>query len=179
MNNFPGQGLGMGYSILSALGYRFNTYADVAVQKMLVPAQKDLTIWRGASFIVEYTAQNKVYAYDPSVHTTLADRKRTHEENLVHYGHAFEYVNFFKYTSAELIVIKPWVRDGQVSEPILSLTAAAGDIILTSTKIVVTLPPADTEAILFDSGIYKLLLTMATGQVDLLAYGSVTVRGDK
>jgi hypothetical protein len=32
---------------------------------------------------------------------------------------------------------------------------------------------------MFDSGTYNLLLTKLDGQVDLLAYGTVTVRGGK
>jgi hypothetical protein len=145
------------------------------------PIHRDLIIWRGASFIAKYIAQNKVYTYDPPLLTpTIADNKRTHEENLEFYGFIYEYVDFIEsYASAELVVIKPWVRDGQAIEPILSLTTSSNNITLTEIETIVTIVPTDTKNIMFDSGTYNLLLTKLDGQVDLLAYGTVTVRGGK
>ena len=145
------------------------------------PIHKDLVIWRGASFITKYIAQNKVYNYDPPLATpTVADNKRTHAENLEFYGFTYEYVDFLAdYDSAELIVVKPWVRDGQSTESILSLTTEKDDVTLTEIETIVTVNPTDTRNIMFDSGSYNLLLTKSDGQVDLLAYGTITVRGGK
>jgi len=144
------------------------------------PIQRDLVIWRGASFITEFITQNKVYTYDPPLETpTVADSKRSHAENLEFYGFTYEYVDFLSlYTSAALVIKRPWVRDGQSTEPLLILTTD-DSIELTAIKTIVKVDPEDTKTILFDSGTYSLLLTKSDGQVDLLAYGTVTVRGDK
>lgn len=145
------------------------------------PAKLDLKIWRGTDFELELVSQIKKYTYDPALHNKPADLKRTHTENLEFHGFVYEYVDFLAlYPTAELIVLPPW-RKNQTGErsPLLSLTKAAGDIELTSKSVKIGIAALETEAIAFDTGSYKLLLTTLAGKVDGLVYGTVLVEGDR
>ena len=150
----------------------------------MTPSQLDLVIWRGTSFEIELISQVKNFIFDPATHTDPMDLKRTHHENLEHYGFTLDYVDFATlYTVAELIIMKPWKqqtpRSGAVREPLLTLTLANSDIVLGPRSVVAGMDPDDTEEIDWNSGTYKLKLTTLAGKTDCLVYGDVTVLGDK
>ena len=147
----------------------------------MIPSKLDLLVWRGTSFELELVAQVKQYVYDPAVHTGAADLKRTHAENLEYYGYVWGYVDFATmYNTASLVVLRPWEQNpNEVREPLLQLTAADGDIELTSRSVKVGIAAAETQGLVFDKGSYKLLLTTLAGKVDGLVYGTMTVKGEK
>lgn len=145
----------------------------------MIPSKLDLTFWRGTSFDLELISQVKVFVYDPTIHNGPADLKRTHLENLEHYGFVYEYIDFAtKYDTAELKIVQPWSKQGDVvSKPLMTLSLANNDIELTDKSVKVGLSAAATKLIKFDSGSYELLLTTPSGKVDGLLYGPVTVMG--
>ena len=147
----------------------------------MTPSKLDIVIYRGTTFELELLSQIKVYIYEPSIHNSIADTKRTHAENMEFYGFIYQYINFLSlYTYANLNIIKPWIRDGQNnSGPIFSLNNTDGGIELTTQSVKIIIDDASTKNIEFDSGSYKLLLTTEDGKVDGLVYGTVTVIGDK
>lgn len=147
----------------------------------MTPSKLDLVIWRGATFTKELISQSKTYLFDPAVNNTPVDLKRSHSENLEHYGFNYAYVDFAAdYTEAELIIFKPWDNNrGGVKNPLLILKASTNDIVLGSSSIKITIDSDDAQALDFESGNYKLRLTKADGTIDLFLYGSVVVRGDR
>lgn len=145
------------------------------------PRNVDIVMRRGVSFELELIAQVKVYNYDPTTNIGPADLKRTHADNQEHYGFVYAYVDFATvYTYAELRVIKPWVKAGQpATRPLLLLNNNATEIILTNKSTKILIGSDITKYLDFDAGIYELLLTRADGIIDCLAYGEVTILGDK
>ena len=149
----------------------------------MTPYKFDLTFIRGTSFSLELVSQVKKFIYDPDVHTAAADLKRTHAENLAHYGFNYEYINFgTTYTKAQLIVKKPWSKAGQpTSKPLLELSAEEGEITLGERSIKIYVDPMATQELDFSSGNYRLLLTLGEEPeevIDCLVYGTVTVLGE-
>jgi hypothetical protein len=144
----------------------------------MIPTKLDITIWRGISFELELISQIKNFTYDPAIHTSTADLKRTHTQNLEYYGFVYEYIDFLTtYASAELIIRKPWIKAGQqATDPLMTLAVLSG-LELTSNSVKIAIAAADTAPIEFDAGTYELLLTTATGKVDGLIFGDVTVLG--
>ena len=147
----------------------------------MIPSKLDLLVWRGTSFELELISQVKNYLYDPAVHNGAADRKRTHAENLEHYGFVWEYVDFLSlYTQAELVVMKPWQQNMDESrEPLLELSMENGGIQLTTSSIKVGIDAEETQEIMFDKGVYKLRLFTEEGKVDGLIYGEMNVKGER
>ena len=145
----------------------------------MTPHKLDITINRGTSYELELISQIKKFTFDPEIHTTLMDKRRTHAENLEHYGFIYEYINFLEtYTTAELIVRKPWAKDGQPTKALLSLNLENG-IQLTNMSVKIGIPPGDTRKLEFDSGNYELNLTTPAGKIDGLIFGSLTVNGEQ
>lgn len=147
----------------------------------MIPSKLDILVWRGTSFELELVAQVKNYTYDPAVHIGAADLKRTHAENLEHYGYVWEYVDFATlYTKAELFVMKPWAQSvGEQREAMMELTIPSGNIELTTKSVKIGISAVDTQDIEFDKGTYKLMLITAAGKVDGLIYGTMNVKGEK
>lgn len=150
----------------------------------MTPYKLDITFLRGVSFNLELISQVKNFIYDPATHTTPPDLKRTHAENLEHYGFNYEYIDFLDtYSKAELIVKKPWVKAGQVaSTPLLELSMLEGHIELTNKSVKIYVPIDETQELDFSSGNYQLKLTFGeepNEKNDCLAYGFVTVLGEK
>ena len=143
----------------------------------MTPSKLDLEIWRGATFRRELVTQTKTFIYNPAVHTSAVDLKRSHEENLEFYGANFAYVDFLStYVSAELAIVKAWDKLEQ-NTPLLILDDLVNNLILGAKSITIVIDDATTQLLNFDSGSYKLRLTKANGDVDLFTYGSVTVFG--
>lgn len=143
----------------------------------MIPSKLDLLIWRGTSFELELVSQVKSYIYDSDVHNAPADLKRSHAENLKHYGYVYEYVDFaMLYTAANIDIVSPWKQDEKT--PLMSLSLEEGHIALTNKSVQIGISAADTQNIEFDKGIYKLLLTTSTGKVDGLVYGEVDVQSE-
>lgn len=148
----------------------------------MIPSKLDLLVWRGTSFETELVSQVKKFVYDPALHDSPADLRRSHAENLEYYGFVWEYVDFASlYDSASLIVLKPWGQQGtEDRETLLSLTAELnGGIELTDHSVKIGIPAALTRQLAFDKGSYKLLLTTTNNKVDGLIYGTMHVKGEK
>jgi hypothetical protein len=161
----------------------------------MTPSKNDIEIWRGTTFELELVSQFKNYVYDPAVHYSNADKKRTHAENLEYYGFDYEYIDFASiYTRAELVIRKPWAAQTKAGDPIFTLTTEPdGGLELTNKSIRIGIPAEVTNNIEFDSGVYELNLIIAENlsdtdiragvepndKVDKLVYGSVTVMGKK
>lgn len=147
------------------------------------PSRDDIEIVRGATIGREWITQRKAFVYDPAVHNDVADQKRTHAENLDYYGFTYEYIDFATdYASAELLVYRPYRNTSDKSsarEPILTLTSAAGQLILGTRSVTLALTDEESEAIDFDKGDYKLKLHTAGGDVDILVFGDFKIKGDK
>lgn len=166
----------------------------------MTPTKLDLPIRRGTSFEIELVSQIKKYTYDPAVHTAPADLKRTHAENLEHYGYTYEYIDFAStYDRAELIIRKPYTGVGS-SDPLLTVKTPEEGVEQTLTVLELTdksvkigISPEDTAAMNYNTAIYELHLIIEEGltdaeiragaqsqdEVDTLVYGNVTVTGDK
>lgn len=146
----------------------------------MIANKLDLKLSRGIAFEMELVAQTKNYIYDPALHDEPADLRRTHAENLEHYGFTYAYIDFASsYAAADLIVLPAWLRDGDDSPtPLLHLQIGSG-LTLTSRSVQIGIEPADTEAAIFNSGVYELILTTALGRVDKLVYGKVEVHGHR
>jgi hypothetical protein len=146
----------------------------------MIPKKLDIIIWRGGTFELELVTQVKVYNYDPDTNTGPADLKRTHLENLEHYGFTYEYVDFATdYTNAELRIIKPWVKSGQAPTTPLMQLSKGDEITLTANSIKIVIDADTSKTIEFDSGTYELLLTRTGNIIDPFIYGDVTVLGDR
>jgi len=147
----------------------------------MIPYKLDLLVWRGTSFELELVSQVKSFVFDPAVHNGPADLKRTHTENLEHYGFVWEYVDFATlYAAASLIVLRPWQQNNNEDrEALLELSLTQGGIELTASSVKIGIDAAETQEIAFDKGSYKLLLTTAAGKVDGLVYGTMNVKGEK
>lgn len=145
------------------------------------PKQIDIVIRRGVSFELELIAQVKIQTYDPNTHIGPADLKRTHAENQAHYGFTYAYLDFASvYSNAELRIMKPWVKAGQApTKPLMTLTKGVNEITFTSKSTKVVMDPDTTKSLEFDAGSYELLLLRSGNAIDCLAYGEVTVLGDK
>jgi hypothetical protein len=147
----------------------------------MIPTKHDITIWRNTSFEEEFVSQIKTYNYDPVVNNTKADLIRTHEENIKHYGFEHSYVNFnTTYIRAELIFNRSWFKLSPTSATaLLVLTSEDGDVVLGINNIKILMNPTVTSNIEFDSAVYELLLHKASGAIDKLIYGDVTILGNK
>jgi hypothetical protein len=147
----------------------------------MIPSKLDLLIWRGTSFEIELISQMKNYTYDPDIHTSAADLKRSYAENLKHYGFVYEYVDFATlYPEATLNIMKPWRQNSnEVRKPLFEFSLENERIELTSKSVKLGISAADTQELEFDAGTYKLLLITATGKVDGLVYGNVKVEGER
>lgn len=147
----------------------------------MIPSELDLLIWRGTSFEIELVSQVKVYTYDPDVNNAPADLKRSHSENLEHYGFVYSYVDFTTiYASATLDIMKPWRQNGdETRKPLYTLSTTNGLIELTDHSVKLGIPADQTQLLSFDSGVYKLLLTTADNKTDALVFGSVSVQGER
>jgi hypothetical protein len=147
----------------------------------MIPSKLDLLIWRGTSFELELVSQIKNYIFDPDVHNAPADLRRTHAENLAHYGYTYDYVDFNTvYTAAELIVLPPWRQNASENRtPLITWTTTGNHILLGTRSVQIGIGPSDTQAIDFDSGNYKLILITASGQIDGMTYGELTIKGEK
>lgn len=148
----------------------------------MIPSKLDLLVWRGTSFETELVSQVKKFTYDPALHNSPADLRRSHAENLEHYGFVWEYVDFATlYATASLVVRKPWGQQGaEEREILLSLdTGVNGGIELTDHSVKIGIPATLTQQLAFDKGSYKLLLTTANNKVDGLIYGTMHVKGEK
>lgn len=147
----------------------------------MTPSKLDLTIWRGTSFELELVSQLKNYVYDPAVHNSPADLKRTHAENLEHYSYVYEYVDFATlYPTAILQIMRPWRQNGSEDrEPLMELSLANGEIELTDQSVKIGISADETQEIDWDKGTYKLLLTSVAGKIDGLTYGQVEVYGER
>lgn len=147
----------------------------------MIPSELNLLVWRGTTFEIELVSQVKNFIFDPVVHNSPADLKRTHAENLEYYGFTYDYLNFASvYNSADLVVMPPWRQKGDENRaPLLSLTVAAGGIQFTSTSVKVGISAEATQLIDFDSGTYKLLLHTTDGKTDGLIYGDFDVKGER
>lgn len=142
----------------------------------MIPSKLDLTIWRGTTFELELVTQVKKYTFDPAIHNSPADLKRTHLENLAHYGFVYEYVDFATlYAGATLEIFKPW-RNMDPRDPLLTLTVASGHIQLTARSVKIGLSVAETKDLKFSAGNYELMLTTVAGKVDGFTQGTVAVK---
>lgn len=166
----------------------------------MTPTKLDLPIRRGTSFEIELVSQVKKYVYDPDVHTAPADLKRTHAENLEHYGYTYEYIDFATtYTRAELVIRKPYTGVNS-PDPLLTVKTAEEGVESTQTLLELTdksvkigISPEDTKAMSFNTAVYELNLIIeeslsadevragaqSRDEIDTLVYGNVTVSGDK
>jgi hypothetical protein len=143
----------------------------------MTPSKLNLEVWRGATLRLELVAQTKTYVYDPAIHNTLLDQKRSHEENLEFYGSTYAYIDFNStYVSAELMVAKAWDKLNK-NAPLLTLNDPATEIILGDRSVIILISDDITQDLAFDSATYKLRLTKANGDVDLFTYGSFDVFG--
>ena len=144
----------------------------------MTSSQLDLMVRRGTTFELELVSQVKKYTYDPAVHNSAADLKRTHAENLEYYGFIYEYVDFATmYPTAVLEVVNPWQSEAPRS-PLLTLTKEAGEIELTDKSVKIGISAENTQLLDFDKGNYQLTLITAAGKVDGLIHGTFTVEGD-
>jgi len=166
----------------------------------MTPTKLDLPIRRGTSFEIELVSQVKNYVYDPDVHNAPADLKRTHAENLAHYGYVYEYIDFASiYDRAELVIRKPYTGVGD-STPLLTITTPEEGVEQTLTVLELTdksvkigISPEDTAKMNFNTAIFELHLiieedlsdeeiragAMSQDEIDTLVYGNVAVTGDK
>lgn len=147
----------------------------------MIPIKHNIDIWRGTSFEEEFVSQIKTYNYDPVVNNTKADLIRTHAENLKYYGFEHSYVDFdTTYIRSELICSKAWLKMSQTpTAPLMVLTSEEGNIVLGNNNIKILMNPEITSNIEFDSAVYELLLYQASGKIDKLLYGDMSVLGNK
>lgn len=149
----------------------------------MTPSKLDITIHRGTSFELELVSQIKSFVFDPDIHNSLADRKRTHAKNLEHYGFTYEYIDFASvYNNVELIVDKSWAKAGDNAKPIMVLSSLDDDLELTDKSVKIGISFEDTQKIEFDTGKYKLSLTSGVypdEKIDNLIYGEITILGKK
>jgi hypothetical protein len=148
----------------------------------MIPNSLDLTFNRGVAFELELITQTKNYLYDPAVNNAPADLKRTHAENLEHYGFEYAYIDFLgTYDDAEFIVTPAWVRhgdDGDSANALMRYTTADA-ITFTDRSVQIQIEAADIQVADFDTAVYELLLTVAPNRVDKLVYGTINVHGQR
>ena len=151
----------------------------------MIPAELTLNIWKGCSFDIEFVSQYKKYIYDPAIHDSVADHKRSYKENLEFYGFTYEFIDFLAmYDSAELRVYPSWkTKYNSSDEPIFTLTTTAKQIVFTNKSVKLHLSAKETAALDFTQGVYGLDLTIdfpqATDVVDRLIFGDINVSGEQ
>ena len=69
----------------------------------------DMKLRKGTTFTNHLILQKAEAKYDPLIHTSDADKRRTHAENIAYYGHTYEYINVASlYHHARLKIFTQW-----------------------------------------------------------------------
>jgi hypothetical protein len=148
----------------------------------MIPAELTLNIWKGCSFNIEFVSQYKDYVYDPAIHDSVADHKRSYKENLEFYGFDYRFINFLAlYDSAELRVYSSW--DKTSGEPIFTMTSKDKQITFTDKSVKLHLSANKTTELGFTQGIYELDLTAGNPKaiyvVNRFIFGDINVSGEQ
>jgi hypothetical protein len=151
----------------------------------MIPAELTLNIWKGCSFDIELVSQFKQYIYDPAIHDSLADHKRSYKENLEFYGFTYQFIDFVTiYDLAELRVYPSWqAKEVAIPEVIFKMTSGQKEIILTDKSIKLHLSAEVTSELKFSQGMYELDLTnIISGKskvIDRFIFGDINVSGEQ
>ena len=151
----------------------------------MIPAELTLNIWKGCSFNIELVSQIKNYAYDPAIHNSPADHKRSYKENLEFYGFTYQFIDFITlYSSGELRVYTSWKsKESSTPDVIFSMDTDHAQIIFTDKSVKLHLSSDDTSKLEFTQGIYELdLSSAAPGEIDIVdrfIFGDINVSGEQ
>lgn len=117
----------------------------------MIPAEYDITIYKGGTFIIELTGTDAV--------------------GLINFGALYD--------SALMYIQHAWigVNDPMPAEPLFILSTANGRIIIDGTKITLKIPASVTKTINFASGVYSLKLIKGGAEPieDIMLKGLVSV----